>query len=135
MDRRMTRLFYEDEHDAIAAMIANSGKTVQQCAHEIYPVMKPASAYAKLKAQLNPDGDEHLRFAQVLHLMKFCEAYDPLYYACDETMHARPDRKAPEDEEVKLVAAITSAASVMERAMKQLDYLQNKVKPVAVRAA
>ena len=51
-------------------------------------------------------------------------------YMCDETMHARPDRKAPEDEEVKLVAAITSAASVMERAMKQLDYLQNKVKPV-----
>jgi len=135
MDRRTSRLFFEHEHDAFASMIGSSGKTIQQCAHRLYPDMKPASAYSKLQAQLDPKCDEHLKFSQVLLLMDFCQSYEPLMYMCDETMHARPDRKAPEDEEVKLVAAITSAASVMERAMKQLDYLQNKVKPVAVRAA
>lgn len=135
MDRRMTRLFYEDEYDALAAMIGNSGKTVQECAHRIYPDMKPASAYAKLKSQLNPDGDEHLRFSQVLLLMQFCEAYDPLMYLCDELLHARPDRKEPDDEEVRIVEAINSAASVLNKAMKQLEILQSRAKPAAIRAA
>lgn len=131
----MARLFYENEYDALAAMVGDSGKTVQECAHALYPDMKPASAYAKLAAQLNPDKDEHLRFSQVLMLMRFCEAYDPLYYSCDELLHARPDRKAPEDEEVRIVEAINGAASVLNKAMRQLELLQNRAKPTAVRAA
>lgn len=120
----MSRLFYEDEFDALATMIGASGKSVKQCASFLYPDMKPESAYAKLKDQLNPKGSEELKFRQVVALMKFCEAYDPLMFACDETLHARPDRKAPEDEAVRLVEAINGAASIMNRAMKQLEILQ-----------
>jgi hypothetical protein len=45
-------------------------------------------------------------------------------FACDETLHARPDRKAPKDEEVKLVEAINGAAATMQKAMRQLEHLR-----------
>jgi sulfur relay (sulfurtransferase) DsrF/TusC family protein len=121
----MARLFYEDEFDALNTMIGDSGKTVKECANHLYPDMKPDSAYAKLKDQLNQKGSEELKFRQVLALMKFCETYDPLMYVCDETLHARPDRKAPADEEVKLVEAINSAAETMNKAMRQLEHLRS----------
>lgn len=122
----MSRLFYEDEFDALATMIGNSNKTVKQCASFLSPDMKPDSAYAKLKNQLSQSGDEELKFRQVIALMKFCEAYDPLMYACDETLHGCPDRKAPADEEVRLVEAINGAAEVMTKAMRQLEQLQSR---------
>lgn len=120
----MSRLFYEDEFDSLATMIGASGKSIKECAHFLYPDMKQDSAYAKLKSQLDPNGDEELKFRQVIALMRFCQQYDPLMYACDETLHARPDRKAPEDEEVRLVEVITNCAGTMERAMKQIELLQ-----------
>lgn len=120
----MARLFYEDEFDALTTMIGQSGKTIKECANHLYPDMKPDSAYVKLKNQLDRKGDEELKFRQVVSLMKFCEQYDPLMYACDETFHARPDRKAPEDEEVRLVEAINAAAGVMTKAMRQIELLQ-----------
>ena len=44
----------------------------------------------------------------------------------DELMRLvpRPDRKAPEDEAVKLVEMINNAASTMERAMRALDHIK-----------
>jgi len=36
---------------------------------------------------------------------------------------------------VRIVEAINSAASVLNKAMKQLEILQSRAKPVAVRAA
>jgi len=79
-----------------------------------------------LKACLNSEKDERLTFGQIIAAMKFCECYDPLMYACDDTMHARPDRRAPKDEEVKLVEAINGAASTLQRAMKQLENLRQQ---------
>jgi hypothetical protein len=90
----------------------------------MFPDMKPESAYAKLKACTSPTGTERLSFGQVLRLMNFCESYDPLLHACDETLHARPDRKAPEDEAVKLVEVLNGAAITMERAMRAIDHLK-----------
>lgn len=119
----MSRLFYEDEFDALTTMVGESGKTMKECAAFLYPDMKPESAYSKLKDQLNHKGSEQLKFRQVVALAKFCEQYDPLLYFCDETMHARPDRKAPADEKVKLVEAIHGAADVMNKAMRQLERL------------
>jgi len=46
-------------------------------------------------------------------------------FACDETLHARPDRQAPEDEKVRLVEAINSAATTMQKAMRQLERMEN----------
>lgn len=120
------KMFYEDEYEALALMVSNSGKSVKEIANFLWPEMKPESAYAKLKACLNPKGDENLRFAQVLTLMKFCNSYEPLEYTCDETMHARPDRKAPEDDIVRLSETIQSAADVLAKATIALERIQNQ---------
>ena len=120
------KLFYDDEFDAIATAIGNSGKTFKEVAGFMFPDMKTESAYARLKACCSPTGDQRLTFGQVIRLMVFCEAYDPLMHACDETLHARPDRKTAADEDVKLVEVLSSAANTMNRAMKALDQLKNR---------
>ena len=118
------KLFYDDEFDAIATAIGNSGKPFKDVTSHMFPDMKVESAYARLKACCNPTGDQRLTFGQVLRLMAFCECYDPLYHACDDTLHARPDRKAPEDEAVKLVEVINNAAQTMNRAMRAMEQLK-----------
>jgi hypothetical protein len=118
------KLFYDDEFDAIATAIGACGKDFKTVAAHLFPDMRPESAYARLKACCSPTGDQRLTFGQVIRLMAFCECYDPLMHACDETLHARPDRKAPEDEAVKLAEVIGSAANTMERAMKAIEHLR-----------
>ncbi len=118
------KLFYDDEFDAISRAIGESGKPFKLVAAHLFPDMKPESAYARLKGCCSPSGDQRLTFGQVVRLMTFCECYDPLMHACDETLHARPDRKAPADEVVELVEVINSAAATMERAMKALDHIK-----------
>lgn len=118
------RLFYDDEYDSIAAAIGASGKPFKMVAAHLFPDMKPESAYARLKQCQSSTGDQRLTFGQVVRLMQFCEAYDPLAYACDSTFHARPHRVAPADEAVRLVESINSATQTIERAMKQLEVLK-----------
>lgn len=120
------KLFYDDEFDAIATAIGDSGKTFKEVAAFMFPDMKTESAYARLKACCSSTGDQRLTFGQVIRLMNFCEAYDPLMHACDETLHARPDRKTAADEEVKLVEVLNSAANTMNRAMKAIEQLKNR---------
>ncbi len=118
------KLFYDDEYDAINAAISHSGKPFKLVAAHMFPDMKPESAYSKLKKCATVEGDERLTFGQVVRLMLFCEQYDPLMYACDETLHARPDRKAPEDEALKLMEVINGAADTLERAARALDHIK-----------
>lgn len=118
------KLFYDDEFDAIATAIGESGKPFKLVAAHMFPDMKPESAYARLKECCSPIGDQHLTFGQVVRLMRFCEAYDPLLYACDETLHARPTRKDPSDELVNLTEVIHGAADTMNRALKAIEHIQ-----------
>jgi hypothetical protein len=118
------KLFFEDEYEALNLMISNSEKSAKELAVFLFPHLKMDSAYARLKSCLNPDRDERLTFGQIIVAMRFCESYEPLMFACDETQHARPDRRAPEDEEVRLVEAINGAAAMMHRAMRQLEHIQ-----------
>lgn len=118
------KLFFEDEYEALNLMISNSGKTAKELAVFLFPHLKMDSAYARLKACLNSEKDERLTFGQIIAAMKFCERYEPLMFACDETLHARPDRRAPKDEEVRLVEAMNSASSMLAKAMKQLEVLR-----------
>lgn len=120
------KLFYDDEFDAISTAIGGSGKPFKTVAAFMFPDMKPESAYAKLKECCSPIGDQRLTFGQVLRLMAFCECYDPLMYGCDELLHARPDRKAPQDEEIKLIEVISTASGQLERALHALDHLKNR---------
>ncbi|MER2537657.1 MAG: hypothetical protein ABTQ26_00295 [Azonexus sp.] len=118
------KLFYDDEYEALNLMVSNSTKSAKELAVFLFPHLKMDSAYARLKSCLNPERDERLTFGQIIAAMKFCECYDPLAFACDETMHARPERKAPEDEEVRLVEAINGAANMLGKAMRQLEHLR-----------
>jgi hypothetical protein len=118
------KLWYEDEYEALNLMISNSEKSFSELAYFLFPEKKAETAYARLKACLSADKDERLTFGQIIAAMKFCECYEPLMFACDETLHARPDRKAAKDEEVRLVEAINGAADVMRRAMTKLDKLK-----------
>lgn len=120
------KLFFEDEYEALNLMISNSGKTAKELAVFLFPHLKMDSAYARLKACLNSEKDERLTFGQIIAAMKFCERYEPLMFACDETLHARPDRRAPKDEEVRLVEAMNSASSMLAKAMKQLEVLRQQ---------
>lgn len=124
------RLWYEDEYEAFAAMIGASGKTQKECALHMWPEMKAPTAIAKLQSRLDRKGDEKFTFAQVVALMNFCGTYDPLMYGCDETLHARPDRKAPADQEQRLVETIDNATHVMTRALQELN-LMRRVRGVA----
>lgn len=122
------KLFFDDEFDALQQMVANSAKSHKEVASFLWPDMKPESAYAKLKACLNPAGDERLKFGQIIAAMNFCGSFDPLQFACDETLHARPTRVAPEDEEVKLLDVLTASADTMNRAMAQIERLRKVAK-------
>lgn len=115
---------YEDEYDALAQMIANSPKTAKELAAFLFPHMKLESAHARLRACLNPEKDERLTFGQIIAAMRFCGTFDPLLYACDETLHARPDRKAPEDEAVRIAEVIDGATTTLNAALKALAALQ-----------
>lgn len=127
------KLFYEDEFEALALMISNSERSIKEVAMYLFPHLKPESAYARLKACLNPEKDERLTFGQIVAAMNFCNRFDPLYFACDDTMHSRPDRKAPEDEQVRLVGAINDATLTLAKAMKQLEHLQARADGGAAR--
>lgn len=120
------KLFFEDEYEALNLMVSNSAKGPKELAVYLFPHLKMDSAYARLKSCLNPEKDERLTFGQIIAAMKFCERYEPLMHACDETLHARPDRRAPKDEEVRLVEAMNSASSMLAKAMKQLEVLRQQ---------
>lgn len=119
-----TALFYDDEFQALEMMVGNGKKTTKQLAQHLFPHMKLESAYARLKNCMNPNGDQRLSFGQIIAAMKFCDAYDPLYCACDETLHSRPERKAPQDERMRLIQVISTAAATMDRAMKQIESIK-----------
>ncbi len=118
------KLFYDDEFDAISTAIGESGKPFKIVAGNLFPDMKPESAYARLKECCSPIGTQRLTFGQVVRLMQFCGCYDPLLYVCDETLHARPDRKSPSDELVNLTEVINGAADTLNRALRAVEHIQ-----------
>lgn len=102
MQSQQSKLFFEDEFEALNLMVSNSQKTPKQLASYLFPHLKPDSAYARLKACFNPEKDERLTFGQIIAAMKFCQCYEPLMFACDETLHGRPARVEPQDEKAEL---------------------------------
>lgn len=120
-----TKLFYEDEYEALNLMISHSAKTKKELAAFLFPDRKPESAYARLSACLDPNKDERLTFGQIIAAMRFCGTYEPLLYACDETFHDRPNRHDPDSQEVKIVEVIGNATSTLNLAMQQLERLRS----------
>lgn len=119
------KTIYDDEYEALAQMIANSDKTAKELAVYLFPHMKLESAHARLRACLNPEKDERLTFGQIIAAMRFCGTFDPLMYACDETLHARPDRKSAEDQAARIADVIDGATATLNTALKALAQLQH----------
>ena len=95
------RLFYDDEFEALRQMV-ESGEGYKKTATHLWPGMKQESAYARLKVCLNPHGDQHLRFSEVIAAMKFNNRFDALFFACDDTGFERPKTRKPADEQAEL---------------------------------
>lgn len=125
-------LLYDDEFHPIRVCI-EEGKGYQKTACHLWPAMKDASAYARLKAATNVHGDQRLKFGEILEVMRFNQRFDPLYFMCDETLHNRPTQKAPQDEEAKIVAVIENAGAQLETAVRALERVRARHPMAAVR--
>jgi hypothetical protein len=115
------KLFYDDEYEALALMVSSCAKGAKAVACYLFPHLKPESAYARLKSCLNPEKDERLTFGQIIAAMKFCESYEPLLFACDETMHSRPLRVTPEDHMAALQRELIASVKEASRLFQKVD--------------
>lgn len=116
------RLFYDDHHNALANAIDNNvhGLTFKQVACAMWPHMKQESAYARLKNCLNHEKDEKLDLAEVRLLCRVTGRFEALYWLCDETDHARPAQRAPEDKQAELVREFIAGAERLDRIHRQI---------------
>jgi hypothetical protein len=116
------RLFYDDHQNALANAVDNNvhGLTFKQVACALWPNLKPESAYARLKNCLNPEKDEKLDLSEIKLLCRVTGRYEPLYWLCDETDHARPAQRAPEDKQAELVRSFITHAEALEKIHRQI---------------
>jgi hypothetical protein len=63
------KLFFDDENDALRAAIISAGG-YKYVASKLWPSRKPDSAYARLKACLDPEKHEKLEFAEMLQIAR-----------------------------------------------------------------
>jgi hypothetical protein len=127
----LSRLFYDDEFDALAQTIANSEKPFKQCAGFLFPHLKPESQYARLKACLNAEKDERLTLGQIIALCRFCGTYDALHFMADELDHERPAKRAPEDELAVLIREYLKNKSENSKLEPRIEERINKLRSVA----
>ena len=113
------KLFYDDEFDALQQTIAGSERSFKECAAFLRPDLKPESAYAWLKACVNPNGDQHLRFGQVISLARFCGRFDTLFFMADELKHERPEPRDEEDEKARIQREFAEAVHRLEELGQQ----------------
>lgn len=119
---------YEDEFEALQAMILNSDREFKQVAVHLFPHLSAQSAYARLKNCLNPERDERLAFGDILRAMQFCDRFDPLYHACNVSGHRFPERKASENLQSEIVETIASATAVLASALEKLEQMDTTTK-------
>ena len=117
------KLKFEDEFEALQAMILNSDHGHKAVAVFLFPHLSAQSAYARLKNCLNPERDERLAFGDIIRAMGFCGRYEPLYYACAATGHLAPGRKPPENIQQELAETISNAAAVLASALDKLQQM------------
>lgn len=119
----MNRLFYEDEFDALRAVIAHSGKSAKEVACHLFPHMKLESAYARLQACLNEEKDQRLTLSQIVALCKFCGQADALMFLADELGFERPVPMVREDERARLQREFVESVRVQQGIIDRLERL------------
>lgn len=119
------RLFYDDEFQAIDAAIGSSERSHKEVAHFLWPGKKPETAYARLKACLNPEKDERLTLGEIVAICKFCDRFDPLLFLCDELSHERPKPVTKEDELAALLRQYLDATKIAQRTGIAIEKLRS----------
>jgi hypothetical protein len=116
-------LFYDDAGNALQQAIDHNihALTFKQVACQLFPALKPESAYARLKNCINPDKDEKLDLAEVALLCRITGRFDPLFWLCDELQHARPAAIAPADKAAQLMRDFNLHVEQLGRIQKQLS--------------
>ena len=115
-------LLYDDEFHALRAMI-EGGKGYKATAMDLWPSMRPESAYARLKSCVNPDRDEKLGFGEIVRACRFNNRFDPLYYLCAETGHDTPRRIVHQDAIDALARQIAANMADSQRLMARLEQM------------
>lgn len=128
------KLFYDDIFDALQRTIADSPRSFKECAAFLRPDLKPESAYAWLKACVNADGDQSLKFQQIVSLAKFCGRFDALFCMADELAHQRPQPANPRDEMAELqrrfIESVHAQRDLVER-MERTARRETELRTVA----
>ncbi len=114
--------FYDDQFQAVRTAI-EGGVGYKKTAMHIWPGMKPESAYARLKNCVSGTSDQKLDMGEVLAVCQFNGRYDPLYWLCDETMHARPIQRNAKDVAKTLAASIQESVELQGKQMARLESL------------
>lgn len=122
----MASLFYDDEFQALRAVIEGHQGGYKACASYLWPDMKPESAYAKLKACANPNGDQRLTTGQCIALSNFTGLDDWVCFVNDETSHERPKRRALADKQAELMQAFAGAVDTVKQIAAQMERLVAK---------
>lgn len=115
-------LFHDDITDALAADIIAAGG-YKRMAVELWPALKMETAYARLKASLNPDKNEKLGPDEVMLVMREARkhgALATLTYMCRDANCADPVAIEPEDERARLQREYVEAVRQLERLTKKI---------------
>ena len=115
---------YTGFHEALRAMVDSAPFERKSLALFLWPEMKADSAVSKFNGKLNADWndakDGHFTFEQVLALMNKTGCFQPLYYSCQDTDHAKPEKLDTQDLERQRIAAVESAANALKAALAML---------------
>jgi len=118
--------FYDDHFAALRRAIED-GQGYKKTAAHLWPAMKPESAYARLKNCVQgADGhsEQKLDLHEVLVLCQFNGRFDPLYWLCDESLHARPMQRKAEDVAKTIAAQIDDSVMSLTRLMTRLEAIK-----------
>lgn len=122
---------YETGEEATKAAILNSGKTMQQVGHALWPERSVEAAATLLRNALNPNRDERLTSDQHLFVANFTGDYSWLYYCAHRCGHSQPVPVAPEDEQARLQREFVDAVRALGELQRRLDQNGARLRSVA----
>lgn len=117
-----TSLFFESIADAIDGAIRATGG-YKQVALDLWPSLKLDTAYARLKAALNPDKHEKLSPEELVWLLRRARdkgQHGAFYWLCDELGYTRPAPVEPAD-------AVAETQRQLDELLTRAQLITNKL--------
>jgi hypothetical protein len=119
-------LFFETVADALDGAIRATGGH-KAVALDLWPSLKLDTAYARLKAAINPDKAEKLSPDEVVWLLKRAREkghHAAFYWLCDELGYSRPAPVDPTDQAAELARQLEATADRFEAITARLARLK-----------